>query len=125
MNKKRLAGFLQGKNRRTLPTKSSIPIVAASIGNHVKRNLTHLLRISGCGSKARCKEDSTHDARKGKPSQEQVRALLILPNLAKGDSAWSVPPLFWCGCISTRRGISACVVVGGGEHQRTTIHANI
>ena len=45
MNKKCLAGFLQGKNRRTLPTKSSIPIsiVASSIGNHVKRNLAHLL----------------------------------------------------------------------------------
>jgi len=124
MNKKCLAGFLQGKNRRTLPTKSSILIVTASIGNHVKRNLAHLLRVSGRGSKAQRKEGGTYDARKGKPPQEQVRALLILPNLAKGDSARSVPPLFWCGRISTRRGLSACVV-GGEEHQRTTIQANI
>jgi hypothetical protein len=60
MNKKCLAGFLQGKNRRTLPTKSSIPIVAASIGNHVKRNLAHLLRVSGRGSQARHKEGTRH-----------------------------------------------------------------
>lgn len=53
MNEKCFASFLQGKNRRTLPTKSSIPIVATSIGNHVKRNLAHLLRVSRRGSKAR------------------------------------------------------------------------
>ncbi len=127
MNKKRLAGFLQGKNRRTLPTESSIPIVASSIGNHVKRNLAHLLRVSGRVSKARRKEeDGTYDARKGKPPQEQVRGLLILSNLAKDDSARSVPPLFSSGRVSTRRGISACVEVEGvGEAPARTVHANI
>lgn len=115
MNKKCLAGLLQGQNRRALPTKSTILIAEACISSHVKRNLAHLLRVSELVDLQRrdVNKDGTYDTRKGKPSQEQIRALLILPNLAKGDSARSVPPLFWLG--PTRRGISACV---GREYQR-------
>ncbi len=68
MNKKCFAGFLQGKNRGTLPTEPTVPIVLASIGNHVKRNLAHLLRVSGHGSKRRRKEEGTYDACKWKPA---------------------------------------------------------
>jgi len=81
MNEKGLAGLLQGEDRRTLPTEPSITIFATSVGNHVKRNLAH-------------------HARKGELAQEQVRTLLIPPDFAKGDRAWSVPP-FSCRLVAT------------------------
>jgi hypothetical protein len=38
-------------------------------------------------------ERTTYDARKGELAQEQVRAFLVLADLAKGDGTWSVPTL--------------------------------
>ena len=42
----------------------------------------------------------TYHARKGELAQEQVRTLLIPPDFAKGDRAWSVPP-FFCRLVAT------------------------
>jgi hypothetical protein len=43
MNEKSFAGLLQGEDRRTLPTEPSITIFPTGVGNHVKRNLAHLV----------------------------------------------------------------------------------
>lgn len=110
MNKKCFAGFLQCKNRGTLPPKSSFPVFRTSIGDHVQCNLAHLtLQNQQTGRIKRREEKATrtYDACKREPAQEQVRALLVLPNLAKGDRARSVPPLFGRR-IAIRPGISAC-----------------
>jgi hypothetical protein len=42
MDEKCFASFLQSKDRRTLPTKPSIPVFATGVGDHVERNLAHL-----------------------------------------------------------------------------------
>jgi hypothetical protein len=42
MNEKCFAGFLQSKDRRTLPTKPSISVFATGVGDHVKRDIAHL-----------------------------------------------------------------------------------
>src|SRR6266851_2420179 len=46
MNEKCFASFLQGKNRRALPTEPSVTVFATGVGNHVERNLAHLPDLS-------------------------------------------------------------------------------
>src|SRR6266702_2327625 len=99
------ACFLQSKDRGTLPTEAGVPVFI-HIGGHVKCNLAHLLRVSRC---TRGDEERTaYDACKGKLAQEQVRAFLVLADLAKGDGTWSVPTLLR-SCFVARSGISAYV----------------
>jgi hypothetical protein len=122
MDKKCFAGFLQRKNRRALPTKISIPIASASIGSHVHCNLAHLIPVQRTWINkkgARPERSSSYNARKGQLAQEQVRGLLVLPDLAKRDGARSVPPLS-CGRVPIRCGISACI-----RGWRRAIHAQI
>lgn len=64
-----------------------------------------------CREVSRChlrfEERTTYDACKGELAQEQVRAFLVLADLAKGDGTWSVPTLLrsW---FMVRSGISTC-----------------
>ena len=50
---------------------------------------------------------SAYNACKGELAQEQVRALLVLADLAEGDGTWSVPTLRR-SCFVARSGISTC-----------------
>ena len=65
-------------------------------------------RVSRCHS-GRTRRGAAYDACKGKLAQEQVRAFLVLANIAKGDGTWSVPTLLLRRCVMARSGISAYV----------------
>ncbi len=105
MNEECFTSFLQSKDRRTLPTEAGVPILI-HVGDHIKRNFAHLPRVSYVVVED--KDRTAYDACKGKLAQEQVRAFLVLADLAKGDGTWSVPTLLR-SCVVARSGILACL----------------
>ena len=76
MNEKSFAGLLQGEDRRTLPTEPSVTVFPTGVGNHVKRNLAHLLSD-------RSNEKRARDKKKGAEGREDGKA--IRTTRAKGS----------------------------------------